>query len=229
MAEQIRNLADVEAIESRSLAHLGLADNIYEAIRASAQKHPDRVALYGLKTGAADDAQVAMTFAEYLDQLHRMANLLNRLGVGPDDAVTLLLPITIDAVVALWAAACAGISNPVNTFLEIDHLEAIARAAGTKVVMAWHPSISPDSWDRGIALKQRLPEVTLIQCAGDGDVGNGVVCLETALIVRVSSIVYSPNAAFDSTSACIWDTRPGETPAISATLRNGRFASRRRR
>ncbi len=181
MAGRIRNLADVEAIESRPLEHLGLAGNIYEAIRASAEKHPDRVALYGLKSGAADEAPLAMTFADYLDQLHRMANLLNRLGVGPDDAVTLLLPITSDAVVALWAAACAGISNPVNTFLEIDHLEAIARAAGTKVVLAWHPSVSPDSWDRGMALKQRLPELTLIQGAGAGDVEDGVVCLETAL------------------------------------------------
>ena len=181
MTEQIRNLADAEAIEGRPLAHLSLADNIYEAIRASAEKHPDRVALYGLETGAADEAPVAMTFADYLDQLHRTANLLNRVGVGLDDAVTLLLPTTIDAVVALWAAACAGISNPVNTFLEIDHLEAIARAAGTKVVMAWHPSVSPDSWDRGLALKRRLPEVTLIQCAGDGNVEDGVVRLESAL------------------------------------------------
>ena len=181
MAEQIRNLADVEAIESRPLAHLGLPETVYEAIRASAQEHPDRVALYGLETGAADETPLAMTFAEYLDQLHRMANLLNRLGVGPGDGVTLLLPITVDAVVALWAAACAGISNPVNSFLEIDHLEAIARAAGTKVVMAWHPSVSPESWDRGMALKQRLPEVTLIQCGGDGAVEDGVVCLESAL------------------------------------------------
>ncbi|MDP6952125.1 MAG: AMP-binding protein [Alphaproteobacteria bacterium] len=181
MAEQIRTLADVEAIESKPLDHLGLADTIYDAIRACALKHPDRVALYGLRTGAADEAPEAMTFAEYLDRLHRMANLLNRLGVGPDDAVTLLLPITNDAVVALWAAACAGISNPVNAFLEIDHLEAIARAAGTKVVVAWHPSVSPDSWARGLALKERLPELTLIQCGGDGHVEDGVVCLERAM------------------------------------------------
>ena len=32
-----------------------------------------------------------------------------------------------------------------------------------------------------MALKQRLPDVTLIQCGGDGDVEDGVVCLETAL------------------------------------------------
>jgi fatty-acyl-CoA synthase len=181
LVEQIRNLTDVEAVESRSLVQLELADTIYEAIRSSAEKHPDRVALYSLKTGAADESPEAMTFAEYLGQIHRMANLLNRLGVGPNDAVTLLLPITVDAVVALWGAACAGISNPVNSFLEADHLEAIVRAAGTKVVMAWHPSISPDSWDRGLALKGRLPELTLIQCGGNGDVEDGVICLEKAL------------------------------------------------
>ena len=181
MVTQIKDLADVEAIERRPLDELGLADNVYEAIRASAVRHPDRIAFYGLKSGAADEEPEVMSYGEYLAQIHRQANLLIQLGVGPGDAVTLLLPITIDAAVALWGAACAGITNPVNTFLEIDHLEAIVRAAGTKVVMAWHPSVSPESWDRGLALKQRLPDLTLIQCGGDGNVDDDVICLETAM------------------------------------------------
>jgi fatty-acyl-CoA synthase len=193
MTAQIRTLADVERIERRPISELELADNVYQAIRQTAGTCPDRAAIYGLLTGAADEEPSCLSYRQFLDQLHRTANLFIRLGVEPDDAVTLLLPITPDAMVCLWAAEAAGIANPVNSFVEVDHLESIVRSAAAKVVVAWHPTISASSWDKGVALKARLPDLHLIQVGGDGgDDDIGAICYEQAIAGEPSDALERP-------------------------------------
>jgi fatty-acyl-CoA synthase len=192
MQPKIRNLADVEAIEQAPLESLGLAENVYAAITEAAAHYPNRVAIHGLSTGAADEEPASMTYADFLDALHRTANLFGRLGVGAEDAVTLLLPVTADAVVCMWAAGTAGIANPVNSFLEVDHLESIMRAAGTKVLVAWHPSVSPSSWEKAEILRQRLPDVRVVQCGGDGHAPEGVVVYEQAIASEPGDRLIAP-------------------------------------
>ena len=84
MQPKIRNLADVEAIEQAPLESLGLAENVYAAITEAAARYPNRVAIHGLSTGAADEEPASMTYADFLDALHRTANLFGRLGVGAE-------------------------------------------------------------------------------------------------------------------------------------------------
>lgn len=187
MAAQIlvRTLADVEAIERRPLAHLNLPQSTYHAIRGAAEIYPDRVAFKNLRTGAAEEEAEELLYRDLLTQLHQTANLLHGLGVRADDAVTLLLPIIPQTSVCLWAAAATGIANPVNSFLETEHLVSIMRSGRAKVVIGCHPSIEPTSWPRVQAIREQLPEVIAIQIGGNGDdLDPGVIHYESAIAAQ---------------------------------------------
>jgi fatty-acyl-CoA synthase len=175
-------LADVEEIERQPLEHLELPRSTYHAIRAAAEQFPDRPAFHGLRTGSAEEAPETLVYRDLLRRIHQTANLLHGLGVGPDDAVSLLLPVIPETSICLWAAAATGIANPVNPFLETDHLIAILRSARCKVVIGCHPSIEGDSWPRIEEIRRHLPELTAIRIGGDGDgLEGGVIRFETAI------------------------------------------------
>jgi fatty-acyl-CoA synthase len=184
MVEQVivRTLADVEAIERQPLSHLNLPQSTYHAIRGAAEMYPDRVAFKALRTGTADEEPKELLYRDLLSQLHQTANLLHELGVGSEDAVTLLLPIIPETSICLWAAAATGIANPVNSFLETGHLVSIMRLGGAKAVIGCHPSIEPTSWPRVQAIREQLPDLIAIQVGGDGrDLEPDVIHFESAI------------------------------------------------
>ncbi len=183
MVDRISTLADVARIEQIPLSERDLPVNAYEAIARWGRETPDKVAIYGLRSGSADEAPSELTFGELLGKINQTANLLTSLGVGEKDAVSLLLPIIPETHIALWGAEAAGVANPVNSFLEVDHLASIMRTAGTKVIVGCHPSISPDGWPKIEALRDQLPGLeAVIQIGGDGtDVGNDVIQFEQAI------------------------------------------------
>ncbi len=179
---QVRDLADVEAIEARPLSELGLPQSTYHAIRGAAEKYPDRAAFKQLHTGSVEEEPQILLYRDLLAKIHQTANLLHQLGVGPDDAVTLLLPIIPETSICLWAAAAAGIANPVNSFLETEHLVSIMRSGKAKVVIGCHPSIEATSWSRVQAIRELMPEIIAIQIGGDGgDLEPGVIHFESAI------------------------------------------------
>ncbi len=183
MSETIRDLSDVAEIEKTPLSARDLPENSYDAIARWARKIPDKVALYGLRTGAADEEASELSYGDLLKKMNQTANLLHSLGVGPDDAITLLLPVIPETHICLWGGSAAGIVNPVNPFLEVDHLIGIMKSAKTKVIIGCHPSISADGWAKIEAIKGQLPELeAVIQIGGDGsDVGNDVILFEQAI------------------------------------------------
>ena len=87
----VRSIADVETIEAQPLSHLKLSS--YHAIRDAAAKYPNRVAFKKLLTGSADEEPQNLSYRDLIAKIHQTANLLYELNAGPDDTVTLLLPI----------------------------------------------------------------------------------------------------------------------------------------
>ena len=70
-----------------------------------------RTALTFLRTADPADEPMRWSYAELLAGIHQTANLLHALGVGPDDAVGVLLPGCLEYHLALWggeaAASCS--------------------------------------------------------------------------------------------------------------------------
>lgn len=188
----VRTLADVEAIERQPLAHLNLPQSTYHAIRAAAEAYPERAAFKQLRTGTAEEPPQILRYRDLLSRLHQTANLLHELGVGADDAVTLLLPIIPETSICLWAAAATGIANPVNAFLETGHLVSIMRSGRAKAVIGCHPSIEPTSWPRVQTIREQLPDVTAIQIGGpESEVEAGVIHYESAIAAQPSDRLIS--------------------------------------
>jgi fatty-acyl-CoA synthase len=123
--------ADVRAFETTPFADRIAAPNTYEALRVGAARDPDAAALLFLRNADPEEAPVRVSHREFFGRLTQVANMLHGLGVGPDDVVSLLLPLLPQSFCALFGAEAAGIANPVNPLLEAAQIAEILRAAKT--------------------------------------------------------------------------------------------------
>ena len=83
----IRGLADIEALEKTPFAERPTDRTVYELVRGGALIDPDKAAFLNLPAGNPREEPVAMTYGEFLSNVHRAANLFRHLGIGPGDSV----------------------------------------------------------------------------------------------------------------------------------------------
>ena len=76
------------------------------------------------------------------------ANLFRRLGVGPNDAVSMLLPILPETFFAMFGAQAAGLANPINFLLEPGAIAELLREARCRVLLGPDPSVFPGVWQK---------------------------------------------------------------------------------
>lgn len=158
--------ADVQALEAVPFAQRCEAVSTLDAIRIGAAHDPQAPALQFLPgADAAEPAQV-WSHGEFLAHVTRAANLFHVLGVGPDDVVSLLLPLVPQAFAALWGAEAAGIANPVNPLLEPRQLAEILNAAQTRVLVALGPTPGSDIWDKVQKIRSSVPSLRAIVVVG---------------------------------------------------------------
>src|SRR5947209_1754315 len=131
----LRNLADVQAVESVPLEQRLAAATTYDLIRRSADAHPDAPALIWLPNGRADDAPVEFTYRAFFNRVTQAANLLARHGVEVGRPVSCLLPNLPQTHFVLWGGAAVGGANPVNPLLAPPQIAEIIRAAGSRVLV----------------------------------------------------------------------------------------------
>ncbi|MDO5756944.1 MAG: acyl-CoA synthetase [Rhodobacterales bacterium] len=111
------------------------AETVHAMLRATARAHPDRPAIsFQLTSGARDPAQT-VTWREFYADVCRAANLFRSLGIGPQDAVALILPNCPEAASATLGAMTAGIAAPINPLLEPEQIAALLRETGARVVV----------------------------------------------------------------------------------------------
>jgi fatty-acyl-CoA synthase len=198
----VNTLSDVIEAEKVPFEKRLPARNIHEAMTLSAARHPDRVAINNLPRGQFDDTPETITYAELLSRVTATANMLRGLGIGENDVVTLLMPIMPETEYVLWGAETAGIVNPVNPFLEPEHIVSICRAAGTKVLVGCHPDVSPDPWPRIEEVRKAMPDLIVIQVGGPDDPGDGVIAYHQAMDgVSGEALDFEPVSDVEATCA----------------------------
>ena len=131
-----RTLADIKAIEAEgSWEARGEARTLYEFISRTKAAHGHRPAVtFQLQATPGARAQT-LTWGDLHGRVTQAANLFRTLGIGPGDVVAYVLPNCLETVVTLIAGAVAGIVNPINPLLEPEHIAAILRETGAKVVV----------------------------------------------------------------------------------------------
>lgn len=136
VSSPVQSLADIHRIEATPLAVAVPWTSTYALIRASALVHAEQPALTFLHTGEPGGASTTWTYRSLLQGIHQTANLLHQLGVGPQDAVGVLLPGGLAYHLALWGGEAAGIVQPLNPLLSEEKLLSLLRASNAKVLIA---------------------------------------------------------------------------------------------
>jgi len=177
------DLSDIEALEKVPLAdRVGHFRSTFDVVRASSERYPEKPALHFIPNGTADEEPVTLTYAELTRKICQTANALADLGVGPEDAVSLLLPNLPETHPALWGAETAGIVNPINPLLEVEAIVEIAEAAGALVLVAAGPTVSEEIWKKADEVRKRLPNLrAVLQVGGPGDAAAGILDFDSAL------------------------------------------------
>ncbi len=103
---------------------------------------------------------LTLSHRQFLARVTQTANMLHDLGVGPDDVVSLMLPLLPQSFFALFGAEAVGIANPVNPLLEPGQIAEILRAAGTQVLVTLGPGRASDIWEKVQRIRGELPDLT---------------------------------------------------------------------
>ncbi len=155
-------LKDVEEFEKVPLKERDLPPNTYEAIRRTAEAHPDKLALRYLFQGTDYRRSTDYTYRQLMEELHRTANMFTELGVGPTDVVSMILPNLPQSFFTIFGAEAVGIVNPINPLLEPEVMADIMRAAETKVLVTIGPFVKTDIWQKVAAIADSIPTLKTI-------------------------------------------------------------------
>ncbi|HEC01609.1 MAG TPA: acyl-CoA synthetase, partial [Sphingomonadales bacterium] len=155
----IRDLNDIRIIESVPWESRNLPKTPLQILRHSARAFGDNTAIEYISSATDNSPVFSLTYSKFYDRVMRIANLFDRLGIGKDDVVSMLLPNLPHTHYILWGAQAAGIVNPINPFLESSQIAAIMRKAGTKILVVLSPDYDPDIWTKTMQAVNGVPQV----------------------------------------------------------------------
>jgi len=87
---------------------------------------------------------------------------LHQLGVGPEDAVGVLLPGGLAYHLALWGGEAAGIVQPLNPLLSDEKLLSLLRASNAKVLIAHGAEDDSQLRAKALRLQTQLPSLKTV-------------------------------------------------------------------
>jgi fatty-acyl-CoA synthase len=172
---QIRSIKDIEAIEAVPIQERVKARSTYELIAQGAAIDPQAPAMSFILSGDYYEQPMTVTYRDLMANIHRTANLLADLGIGPQDVVSYLLPNIPQTHYVLWGGEAAGVVNPINPLLEAKTIAEICRAAGTRILVALGDVPGSEIWPKVEAIRKELPDLkAILRVFGPGDEANGI-------------------------------------------------------
>ncbi len=158
----VRSLADIRRLEATPLEQALTVRSTYEIFRSAGEAFGAKTALTFLRTGNPADEPIRWSYADLLARIHQTANMLHALGVGPGDAVAVLLPGCLEYHLALWGGEAAGIVQPLNPLLTDEKLVALMTAARAKVLIAYGSDSESGMWSKAMRLRGQVPTLTTV-------------------------------------------------------------------
>lgn len=159
---EMKSLREVEQIEATPLAERNLPSSTYAAIEETAAERGEDYALTFLLQGQVEEEPIRYTYAELFEKVTQTANALHTLGINKDDTVSVLLPNLPQNHFTIWGSEAAGIFNPINPLLDVEHIIALMRETGTKVLVTLAPFPGTDLWDKAQQIIDGLPELETV-------------------------------------------------------------------
>ncbi len=199
MGDVIQSLADIEAMERGSYEEAIPARTTYGLIERAARQFGERTAFAYLESGELDSHIERISYAALMEQVNRAANLFRSLGVGRQDSVAILAPNIPSTQYALWGAQVAGRACPINFMLQPDHIAALLKASGAKVVVALGPHPQLDVW----GTVQRVPGLDDLKVLriGEREPSGPADSFEAALDGHSARLQFDPQLSHDCVAA----------------------------
>jgi glutamate racemase len=89
-----------------------------------------------------------MTYPELEQRSNRLAHRLIARGIGPEDLVAVMVPRSVESVVAMWAVAKSGAAFvPIDSGYPAQRIKHMLRDSGVDVALARDASVVPDGID----------------------------------------------------------------------------------
>lgn len=160
---RMATLADKIAIEqAQAWEERRPARTLHEFLGKTAAAYPDRPAVsFQILSGPADKAET-LSWAELMARATAAANMFRALGIGETDVVAYLLPNCNETVITLLGGGIAGIVNPINPLLEPEHISALLRETGAKVLVTLAPFPKTDVAQKAAEAVRHAPNVKVI-------------------------------------------------------------------
>ena len=168
----IRSAADVRRLEETPLALAYTQRSTYDLFCESARAFGDKTALTFLRSADPQEVPIRWTYSELLRGIHQTANLLHRLGVGPDDAIAVLLPGCLDYHLALWGGEAAGIVQPLNPLLNEEKLVSLMNAGKATVLFAYGADDEAQLWSKAMRIRALVPTLRTVLRVAPHDEGD---------------------------------------------------------
>lgn len=159
---EISSLREIEQIEARPLSDRNLPRSTYEVIQKAAEEHGDSTALTFILGGRAEETPVRYNYKQLLEKVTQTANALHAAGVGKHDTVSMLLPNLPQTHMTIWGSEAAGIFNPINPLLEVEHIIALLKETDSKVLVSLGPLPGTDLWEKAQKIIEALPQLAQV-------------------------------------------------------------------
>jgi len=162
---------DLTEIESVPLADRGLPASTYDMVVRAAREWPDHPATSFLPDADRWLQPSTRSFAALARDVHRVANLFTRSGVGRRSAVAVISPNCESLLTAVLAAEAVGIAAPVNPGLAAEHASRLVELSQARVLVVAGPELSPQTWQLGRDIAARVKATTLLALRPTGAAG----------------------------------------------------------
>jgi fatty-acyl-CoA synthase len=161
---QVTSIADVRSIERTPFLELLPSWTILGMIEHAAAAAPDKTAIGVLDKGDPTLAGRHLTYAELAATIRVIASQLHEFSGDSRPVVSILTPLLAESFIASWAGATAGLANPINPFLRVEHVANIMNAAGTTVLVCGTAADGPGAWNEVEKLRAMVPTLRKVWC-----------------------------------------------------------------
>jgi len=185
----LRSGADIAAVEGIDPELLLPGASIYDCIRASASRIPDKAAIIHLASADVTDPPRVISYRDLLTSLERAANLFRELSGEQRSSVSIILPMLPEALIAAWAGATAGIANPINPYLETRQIASIMNAARATILVTTTRKHGAGAWERLDDIKALVPTLRHVLIVDSDDPAND---FSTAVSTRPAHLQFPP-------------------------------------
>lgn len=183
----IRSQQDIVAVEKFAPEQLLPGASIYDCIKASAAADTSKPAMIQLVSADLSVAPRVITYAKLVQSIEQAANLFVALSDGARPAVSVILPMVQEALIATWAGATAGIANPINPYLESRVVISIMNAARATVLVTTTNKHGPGIWDKLDEIRSQVPTLRRVLIVdADDPASDFMTAIEAAPVGRLT-------------------------------------------